>query len=176
VPTDRYSEATATLERVGLEFLNPRVEAFALDPLVEVLAQLDSDAIARLATQDPELAARLEALQQRAEELAVDAFSISSENSVELALYLLDFAADQAFLRLGADARSSQQLWALGEYLFGRFPDLAEAADDDERAAGNATLLEVIRMLALGAPRPTDEPLEPAASQPPSPSVICTTR
>ncbi len=162
---------TMTEVQVDLGVLNKRITEFAQDPLADVLAQLEPGDLDLIAVRDPDLASRLLAAQQRAEALALDAFALNDYDSVEMALYLIDLCPAEALIGLAEIAGSSRQLWALGECLLGRFPDVL---DDPDRALGAEagsrfdTLLQVISFIALDAPRPRDpDEIEPARTTAP---------
>ena len=161
----RQSGSSSTIEVVDFDTLNLRIEAFALDPIAETLARLESADLQRLASSDPELAARLASAREKAEELAVDAFDAASEDTVEMALYLIDLCAPEAVFRLAARAQTEVQLRSLGEYMVGRFR--ADTADD-EYVAGNMALLEIIRSIALNQAPPGEGQRTPSWSSAPS--------
>ncbi len=166
MPSDPTIGGTATLTRVDRAALDLRIEALVQDPVAEILASLDPDDLGPLAGRNPALALRLAETQQVVETLAVDAFEVSEDDELVLALCLLDLCPPNVVRELAEKVETERQRWMLGEYLLGRFPDILT---EPTRILGtraetqHGPLLEVAGFVAQGQSRPLN--LEPVAPE-----------
>lgn len=178
MPIDHRSGAGATLAPVDLAELQAHVAAFALDPHAAIIAATDAAALQRLADRDPPLAERLAESRQRAHALAVEAFVTGDEDSIEMAMYLLDWCTPSTVVQVARMAETDTQRWLLAEYLLGRGADALDAPDAEVLAGLDGwqieRLQELMHAIVRGEPRPAAyrETTSAPAAQPPRGTAV----
>jgi hypothetical protein len=160
-----YDTQDVALVAQEVEQLHLRAGAFLRDPLADALAAVRPERVPQVAARDPALGERLADAQQRAEELAREAFALPDEDAVLLALHLLDLCPEGAFARLAAQAEDELQRWLLAEWLYARDAqfELEEERGPLAELEGwrRYIWLELITAIAQGETRPAS--LESAA-------------
>lgn len=143
---------------IDREQLDARIVEFVMNPLVEALGNLTPQAIDSIASDDSDIAKRVRAIREEAEELAYESFFAPDGDNFEATFYLLDFCAPSALTKLSQDINTLAQVWAFSGYLLTQYPEVREdpesAVSDLIYGSGNSWLIAVIKELIGGAKQP----------------------